>query len=72
MSYTVNDDTIRLNGEATKISQMERRITADANDLWLRIQRDLLRHQELMLELGSVREQLARKESELEEAVRRG
>lgn len=72
MGYVVTEETIRLNQEATELAVKVRRVREDANALWARIQRDLIKHQEMMIELGSYAYQQMAKEAELREAVKRG
>lgn len=72
MSYVVNDETIRLNQEATELAAKVRRVRENAQDLWARIQRDLATHQDMMIDLGSCAYQQMAKEAELREVVERG
>lgn len=72
MSYVVSDETIRLNDEAVILTGMVRRVINDSADMWKEIQNKLDLYAKMQQELGELRYRLARKEEELEEAVRRG
>ena len=72
MSYTVTDETIRLNKEATDLAGQVNRVRNDAWDLAKQIERLRKKHEDMILELGSLAWQQMAKEAELREAVERG